>query len=349
MNNYQVEVSQLLGKFYVAYSKLETIVNALFAASTENISHINIYLDINSMTKVLYGNIDFRMDERLLISASIVNLCAHYRSFFRRYYNTETTFYIIDSHNLPLINRRIIKDYNISYAKNIDTKRDLLNKVKVNIECTKMLCEYLPEIYVIPTTFETGVIVRELMGREQNKPTAHMVITKDPYNYQLITDVKNSFILRPVDKEKTYFVESSNLFKVIEIERGLKRGLEPLISSQLYSILLSLIGIKERNIKSIFSIHTAMKMIQEGIESNCLVNGYNHNPNLFFSRINGVNPEELKNRFEVIDLIYQHKIFVTHPEFQLLDTFIIDKHNPQEVREICSKYYLLDPIDLERL
>lgn len=341
-----ISVGQLLGKFYVAWVKMEELIDSMFSTYTEDISNINIYLDINSMTRLLYSNLDFNIEEDLLISASIINLCAHYRAFFRKYYNTETYFYLIVSDNLPLINRKLIKGYNNIYFKNITNKKDITEKIKTNLECTKILCEYLPNIYLIPSIFETGVIIYELINKEYDETRAHMILTKDSYNYQLINN-KNTFIIRPINKDKSYLINDSNIYKIISQERRIKTILDDnIIPSNLYTILLTLIGSKDRCIKSKFNIRTAFNIMKDGIDSKILSN---QNPNLFFERIKNVNSEELKNRYKSIDLFQQNKLYKLHNEYSLLNGYLLDKYNPQEVREICSKYYLYDPIDLERL
>ena len=60
--------------------------------------------------------------------------------------------------------------------------------IQFNIDLLNLMCKYLPDIYFIKGTFETGVIMYDLILRNEKKSHSipHLILTKDIYNYQLV-------------------------------------------------------------------------------------------------------------------------------------------------------------------
>lgn len=352
-----ISVEQLIFSNYVRYDRLKDIVNSAFNGS--NATKLNIYIDLYSILKPIYND-GVRIENYNIITSMIINMCAHYRDFFKTRYATKTEFYIIYSENCPYINNQFCKDYNYNNFICITNNKFMHNVIAQNIILLDELCKYLPDIHFIQTTFESGVLIEDLIIRELNSNTEHgphMIISKDKYLYQLAAlSMKNVIILRPKKYNKddiSYYINGYNLIDTVIKERKIKYRPFINLNPGLLSLLYTLTNC-DRNFKLVINTSAALKVIETMISNMLIPNSSITDINNLYDSIEKVCPKIVNhidkasfiNRFKAIDINIQHMIFTESIERNYSITNLYD---PESVKIINNKYFTKNPLDLNRL
>jgi len=346
-----IPLARLIDMNNIKYDILQDITNAEFKG--KNIEVVNLYIDVYSLLKVLYRNDTYDIETYSTITSSIVNICSHYRRFFYTRYNAHTRIFIINSQNLSDINKTLVYGYNYSYSSSREANPKIVDLIETNMDLLRTLVPYLPDIYFIDSTFETGVVIYNIMCRDDKANTkAHIILSRDKYNYQLAAMKPNTVILKRIDKDISFFVTKNNLLDIYLKERNVKsQSLN--VSSELFTTILALSSLKERNIKAITSINKAISVLDQAIKDHRLVNAYNSDIEYLWNSIllyGGIksNKMELVNRFKALDIQFQHSIFITSPERDFSDR-LVNLVDPQTVKAINNKYFATNPLDLNNL
>ena len=145
MNDYIPSISGIIHKYFVRYDRLMGAIP--YAYSDLNIKQLNIYIDLFGLYKTIYSR-SYRttINDYVEFTSGIVNLCSHYRAFFKRN-GVYTKIFLISSFNTPSNIKSILPEYN----KTMEDKRQ--NKVigemmDFNLNLLEILCPYLPDIRV---------------------------------------------------------------------------------------------------------------------------------------------------------------------------------------------------------
>lgn len=352
----KVLLEQLVNSYYVKYDRMSKIIAEAFKGSSAE--SINIYIDMYSMIKSIYGN-DYEMRDYSILSSCIINMCSHYREFFWRRCQVTTNFYIVYSRNCPYINNQWYKDYNIRNQKKFNSDQVKTDMIDHNVRLLELLCPYLPDIYFIKSDdFETGVIIYDLILRNEKQyshKVPHMIITKDIYNYQLAAVNDNIMILRPKKTEngdESYYINRFNLINTYLRDRDTKIHNDTLMPSTL-TLIMTLSSVKERSIKLMCNVSTALKSIQNAIDNLKILNGYNSDINLVW---NGLDTSKFKldeisfcNRFKAIDIPYQHKVYYNTPECKKISESLINLDDPITMKAINNQYFEKCPLAFDKL
>ncbi|MGL5330979.1 MAG: hypothetical protein ACRDD7_17080 [Peptostreptococcaceae bacterium] len=349
----KVLIEQLLNTNYVKYNRLVEIVNEAFKGSNAN--SINVYIDLYSILKVLFSDKIYNIDDYTSVTACIVNMCAHYRDFFRTRYKTESVIYLVYSENAAYLNKQFYPEYNSKNEFIMNRHTHVKDMIKTNLELLNTLCPYLPDIHFINSNFEVGVVIYDLICRNEavnNNP--HLVITKDMYNYQLAS-MNNVTVLRPKKsngEDISYYINKNNLYHIYLKDRKVDLANFPMmLNPGLVSLLMTLSSVTERNIKSLLNIKTAAKELFKAIESYRLVNDYNSNIPLVWNAIDNTKTKigltTFNHRFNAIDIRFQHSVYMTSSEHHSIS--LTNLYDPDTVRGINNSYFKNNPLDLNRL
>lgn len=350
----KITIDQILGSNYIKYERLVEMVNRAFVGSSAN--EVNVYIDLYSMLKQLYNNQIYDIDDYTKVTSNIINICAHYREFFRTRYRVESNYYIVYSKNTPYINSQFYPDYNMKNSQAFNSNKLVDDMIANNIELIETICPYLPNIHFIKGTFETSVIIYDLICRnELENDNPHIVITKDPYAYQLVPMRDNITIFRPKKNKGmdiSYYINNKNLLLAYLTERKVKITENSLtLSPKTLSLIMALSSVKERNIKSMLNINSAINMIYDAIKDYKLLNGYNSDYDIIWNALDHkkikVSQLNFTYRMKAIDIAFQHSIFINTPECK--DIKLTNLYDPNAVKEINNKYFINNPLDLNRL
>lgn len=348
-------IEQLLNTNYVKYDRMIEIVSRAFAGSRAN--ELNIYIDMYSMIKPLYTNKVYDINDYSSVTSCIVNMCAHYREFFWTRFKVSTKFFIVYSKNTPYINNQFYPDYNGKNIYAFNSNKLVDDMIANNIGLLETLCQYLPDIHFIKGTFETGVIIYDLICRnEVQNNSPHMVITKDVYNYQLVSMRNNIIILRPKKsngQDLSYYINQNNLYRLYMQSRKADYSKFPgSLSPGLLSLLMALTSVKERDIKSLLNVRSALSQLSQAVGEMRILNGYNSDIQsvclaLGIDEKLPISSVTFEHRFKAIDIQFQHSVFINTAECK--EITLNNLYDPDGVRAINNKYFKLNPLDLNRL
>ena len=354
MNN-QIPVESLLYSNYIKYDKLSELVENNFQGSNAN--SVNIFIDIYSLIKGLYKCDTFTRDNGLVMSSSMINLCAHLRHFFRNRYNVESKIYLIYSDNVPEYNKKLWLGYNQNHEKVLNREAGVNELIKQNLSAIDTLSPYLPDIYFLITDFEAGVLMYDIICYNESKENfnPNIIITKDVYLYQLVGLCQHSIIFRPKksnSEDISFAVKRSNVLAEWFISKNVAVPEEvEHLDAGLCSLLMTLSRCPERSIKSFFNLPKASEIICSGVSGYKILNGYNAYTKkiwdlLYRPDFDKYTFDLFDRRFKVIDILSQYYVYTNVKHNKLKFINLVD---PNTIKDINNKYFEKYPLDLDRL
>ena len=350
-------VEQLIAGSYVKYRNLSQLIASSYAGSA--CEEINLFIDLNSVLKQLYsGDVwTHRSVDQFDIAASTINMCAHYRNFFRNI-NVETNIFLIYGLNCPSANSVYVSGYNAKFVEAYIKKPDITKAIETNLDILNLISQYLPRIYFFNIgTCEVSSMVDYLIHNlpRTNSNIENIIISKDPLMLQLIPE-HNVRIIRPLkrkDGDDSFIIDNSNLW--IKFITEFRKGKIPqnLISNIFFQNILCMTSVPERSMFSVFNISKAFQYIEKSVKSNFL------DPNKFYTQ-SGINtalsalqikfnPTELEMRFKAINAHYQAMFILPMEKPELKTLRLIDLEDIPSLKSIVTKYFEKNPIDLDRL
>lgn len=350
MNKTRVEMLRVINSNYIKYTQLEKLTNEGLINCNSSVAYI--YIDLNSILKSLYSE-NVTIEDYRIITSCIVNMCAHYREYYWTRHRVDTVFFLIYSDNTPYYNNMMYPNYNNSMKlliKNNKIKYDIFNH---NFELLDILCPYLPDIFFIKRSEEVGVVIYDIMSKYDLKNEyAHIIITKDVYNYQLVSLKPNTVIFRPKKnkgEDNSYYINSLNVLDMYFAKRNVKKRSE-ILSPSLLSLIMTINNVPERNIDTCLNISKTINYLEEMVNNNMIINGYNSDilyigNHICKSEI-GFSSMIINNRFKAIDVVSQQLLYMNTNKIY---KEIINLNDPNSVKEINNKFFIDNPLDLNRI
>lgn len=353
MKDLQIEMTRIINSNYVRYDRLNEIIpmSTLVQSSSDTTM---FYIDLNSVLKPIYQE-NVLIDDYEAITSCIINMCAHYREYFWTRYKVNAVFFIVYSNNTPSFNTLMYPDYNNNMKFLLSANKLKYSIVENNFKLLSLLSPYLPDIFFINREFETGVIIQDLIDiYDADSRYTHIVLTKDVYNYQLVgNNNKNVVILKPSKKngmDESIIIDRNNLINIYLNKRKSSYNLSININPSLLSLIMSMSSLSERSIKSNLNISKTLKYIEEMIKNNIIINDYNSYTMNIWEYISkyekDLSPIILSNRFKCIDIYSQVLVYRTlnqsYPE-------IVNMSDPNSLKMINDRYFIKNPLDLDRL
>jgi len=340
-------VEQIMYGNYIKYDKLAEMTKQSFGQNPycSDSNSLNVYIDMNSIIKTLYMYKDMVVEDYTVITSSIINLCAHIREFYRKI-GVATKIYIINSLNIPQSAKQFYSAYNDGSVNQYNMKF-IHTIITPNLELLDMLCKYLPEIYFInDDTADSSVLIYTMIEKDHSVPS--MIYSKDSMVFQIATHFQNVVIFRPKKNAKEgdiSFWADYNLSMIGYKYATGREAINPRFSPQLLSLMMSISGVKSRSISTQRTITQAEKIIEDYVNRNILVNGYNSfdTVNQFCQMINGY---EFAAIFRAIDVVFQSGLYIDR---SAIDTAVVDLYDPDAVKHINNNYFKNYPLDLNRL
>lgn len=359
----------LLFSHYIQWDRMYHLTAQSFSWS--NSSNINVYIDMNSIVTPLYHLFDeFNIEDYSIVTSSVINLCAHIRAYFESRHRVSTKIFIVYSPNCPEYNRNMYYGYNNKTYKAIENNRVIREMVRTNLEMINTLTQYLRGIYFVPSNWETGVIIYDLILQEQAKGNHNpsVIISKDQYLYQIPALMTQVAIYRPKKNrlqsgetvDNSWAITHNSVFyKFLSEDRSVDPSKIDGLDPGLLSLLMTMSNCTSRGIKSIFNISTALKLLDQMVLDYRIQNRHsfmveNVVDYLIESgkfRLNGNDPIQVKNsfinRFAAIDIPTQHQAYFASPD--KIVNYEIDLYDPESVQAINNTHFKNNPLDLNRL
>ena len=354
-DNYRIDASQLIYGGFVKLNVLDQLVYDAFSeTSVSSSTDLNIFIDVNSIIHALYSE-HFRVNVHGFsdIAAGLINMCAHYRSFFSRL-RVKTKFYIVQSLNTCEINRKFISGYNESFYQKSQLKSSIA--ARNGLEILKVLCPYLPDIFYIETenNWEVSVIIANLI-EAINDGHPNMIISKDLYSLQLTGYYKNTTFLYPlkhpgedvsrlitINEKATYRTEFWNL---VCYNRKISTNLVGDLSPINYPLFNAITRCPERGVKALYRAPDARKIILS-IAGNSDIRIL---PEQLMNcpLVNNYSMAAIVSRMKALDIMELLPYYKSTAEAKNIK--LINLRDDATVNQINAKYFADNPIDLQKL
>lgn len=351
---YTISSEQVIGSYAVKYKTLCKLINKEYAGSTA--TTINIFIDLTGIIHAITSR-PVTCDSPYSITASIVNLCAHYRNFFRQYYNVDTIIHIILSDmNGECINSKYAPGYSRSY---MGTNDKINNMIDAGLRYLCILVPYIEDISFNVTNYEFGVFMMDILSTQEfptgRYPTS-IVLSKDPYSYQLVLDSAIK-VLRPRKEDGedlSYMINRSNVLAAMcQARKSIFE--ENDLNPELLPLIYSLTRVPERNIPSIHQIPTTIRALNKAVDSKLILN-YRSTDIEYICNVLKTNrwlnisdPMRIRDRFSAIDILSQYGVYINSATGRYRYAGMKNLYDPVAVKEISTKYFKDYPLDLNVL
>lgn len=345
------QYSGVIYGYYVKYDRLAQLINSNFKNSKANkiTMFIDVYDILIHLSRYMKDN-QAIITNRYFIASGIINICAHYREFFRRYYSVDTTFYLIYTDINNIINKYFYKDYS---KETIKTNPNY-SLFKDNLDMIKLISNFLPNIYYITADdIEFSNVVIDIIIHNK-VDSLSIILSKDYYTYQLVKP--SIYILRP---KKNKSEDLSNLVSITNVsaeyisEISKSKAIVNIPYSQM-SLFMSLTRVPNRNIKTLVNF-TRISKLYTNPEVALFNSGRRINDILFavdefnkFLYPNTIDPHEVYCRFKAIDSISLSNVTANNPHLISYEG-MVDLYDVKKVHYIQSTYFQGCPLDLEVL
>lgn len=350
---YSIPVSQVIAGSYVKYSRLSELIS--FAYSGSAATHVNLYIDLYAALKTLYSeSLRTEMTDYTAVTSSILNMCAHYRSFFKKL-GVTTKIFLIFSHNCNIISQKLVAGYNKTYFRKSQNKMPA-DMVNFNIELLELLCPFLPDIHFLKTEFEVSVLIEYLIRKEQGEGNVNpnIIISKDIYPCQITSLHDDTTLIRPkklhgedistiiTPRNSANYVDT--FWSLVLLARNYK-AIKIQIHPVNFPLFLALNRMDERDLEMLCSFAKSRNIIANVAGDQPI----KISPFAIQDQLMSGNPpyEIVNNRFKVIDVEYQLVLFMDSIESKQIHYENLSDN--ATVNMICSKYFEKNPVDLQRL
>ena len=356
MSNIVITPESVISKFFIRYEKLNQLVHTAFSGLEVNT--VNIYIDLYSVYHtVISRTFSTTIKEYLAITSMTINLCAHYRSYFKNL-GISTKIFIISSFNLPSESVRSVPYYNKTMTEKLQNTV-MKEMVDLNISLLETICPYLPDIHFIKTDFESAVVMNEIMNRES--PDQSLIISTDIYPMQLTAIRENVSYIFPIKgyqyKDESLVIpqnasiRAKNMFWSVIARKfansSLFEKVGPLSTSNLM-LLGSFNILKDRCFPNIYNINRSINLISRtlGFDSIKLTpqSVFDYDKDNSISEENRIH---ITNRYITLDVSYQSILFNNSIESKTLHYENLEDSNAINI--INDKYFANNPIDIFRL
>ena len=346
-SSFYCTAEQMVMSYAVKYNRLSGIIQELYGNSKySKANQLHLFINLTDIFKSISSNAGCQKNASS-ISAAILNLCAHYRSFFRNGYSTEIKIFLIRSLEVYPHNMK----FHPEYGKKNNLQMELDNSINEACGLLEVICPYLYDIQIITTPHEFSVMALDI-ATYYNLDIPHLVLTKDITAFQLVFPDLKFTILRPLKskgEDLSYYVNANNLISTYYNIR--KIDSKPrIIEPSYYSILLSMTKLPERNLRSLISIRDAVKILDALISKvghfNISTDPFTIIPDDILRDAFGKNASkiyEISCRYKAIDL---YKLYHAYSFNEMVKyNGMINLTDPNGINEISNKYYKKYPVD----
>ena len=342
----------------VKYERLSPLIAHAFKGSTD--TYLDIYIDMNSAIKALYGDKNYSpiISSYKSMTSCILNMCGHYKYYFKKYLGVDTSIYMVMGNNCSDISNKFVAEYNSSFKYKMESNKIANSIIKDNMELLNKMVPYLSNIYLIESQFETAGVIAALIEKriQEGNSNPNLIISRDILNMQLISLYPKTAMVRPTkynNEDRSYIIGPLNSMPIEEywkifnsfISKSNKvmKNIHPINTA----LLMAMTGYNKTNLTKIIDIIKAKEYIYNCVGDNpikCSVKTlYEMNPELN----DIVSWTVIESRFKVYDIEFHKAIFQNSIEYKLLH--FVDLYDPNVIRRINDKVFYNNPIDIEKL
>lgn len=356
----RIPIEQVLYGQFIKYDSMLRIVTREFSGSTA--TKINVFLDLYQFLLPVFNHL--RVVDYYSIASTTLNYCAHIRDYFRTRHGVETNIIIVSTLNMSSNNTKFVSEYNNKYSYRIMSNKKMLEVYEGNIKVLKLLTNWIPNTYFKEGTVEAGVIIKHLVETDFNNKLPNIIISTSEYMYQVpaytashtVVFRKKTSIVNSnrVDDSFGYNSKTSGIFYIADTKNNARGDLT--LNPLAISIFMILNGLPKHGVNSIYNITTSINIINyldiNDIRSGDIDSMYDGIKSFISTYGKSlkycIEPDVFSNRFKAIDVRYQEKLYQLLPE-STDKTYLVNTCDVQSIKEINDKYFISNPIDLQRL
>jgi hypothetical protein len=355
-NVQSVSVDNIIYGSFVRNERLQQIVYETFSnTSIAEATDLNIFVDIYSVLKSVFSS-HYRttINNYTDITAGLINLCGHYRRFFRSL-SVNTKFYLVFSYNTCDINSKFVSGYNKEFKEKSEIKmfRDLVDQ---NIQLLEILCDYLPGIYFMKSirNYESSVMIANLI-ENINERVPNLIISRDLYPLQLTYLYPYTSYLYPLK----YHGQDNSVMIPISEKMNYKDVFWNFVAEHKHIKIDNFVGISPVNFTMVEAMHRApercMTQLMNIVHVNKVLSSLTAGQDIKIipdQLINldidiSLNISQITSRWNALDVTYMLPYYKNDPESRNIKR--VDIRNDSAVNMINSKYFANNPIDLQKL
>lgn len=302
INSLDESLLKTLGVNKIKYEILKKILRK------DNIK--SMHIDLNSILDKVFNKLlkaDIDLEECIYpIVSSIINTCAHYRQFFVSRFKINVPIYL----------------YYVNKYEN-----ETISKI---LKILSIIIQYIDNIYYID--FELGIDVS--MRYFVKKYNGGLIVTKNPLLYQLVND--SCDILR-LSGDDSYVITTDNLYQKVS---GMNDDFSS-ISTELYSIYLSLVGVKSLDYKGVPKVgeKKGINIIKNLLSKGKIINSHYSSADDFIKDSDNSSFNIIRRHYSDIDIRVRYKNLINNPRKKLLDNYIIDKFSKKDLKALNTTYF----------
>ena len=349
----------ILYQGFVKYDRLSRITFETFSeTSIANATDLNIFIDLYSIMHAIFSEHNRTViKDYTAITSCIINMCGHYRDFFKRL-QVKTKFYLIFSFNTCDINRKFVAGYNETFNRKTTQIKEFIEVAANNFELLDLLCPYLPDIFFVKSArnYESSVIISHIIDTLHDGHP-NLIISKDLYPIQLCSMHPYTSYLKPIKYmgednsimipicEKYSYRES--FWKVVGGLRKIDYEKFMCISPVNFPLLMALHKFPERDINTItVNITEAIKIIYNIVESEDI----KIIPSQLYSddfSVRNIPVAKVESLCNVLDVSFMKQYYSMDPESKSIKFTNI--RDDAALRNIDAKFFSNNPIDFSKL
>ena len=346
-------LESILYGYYIKYTKMKELVEQAFA-NTPQSNCIDIYVDVFDMLKPIYSR-EVYADKQYVIVSSVINLAAHLRQYFRKYYGMWTRIFLVYADDSTNNHKQFCREFGRDDFKatiNYDRNNEFILS---QLELVKILAAYIEDVYFVKKSTMFPIFVYDNILKNPNKPV--IILTKNNYAYQIPALVPNTAVFRPkkyISDDTSFAVYGPNvLFQYYSNITGVKTTeYIRAISPQHLGLLMSLTGNNQFNLRPAISSTVTIRILSESIHYGKLLNSHTADIDYVYSVLpelqKYIDITSLRFRYSACDIVYQHLLYSQMPE--ALDyTWMVNFKDPSTVQDINNRYFVDNPLDLNSL
>lgn len=353
----------VLGRYFIRYDKLNELFH--YAYNGMEVNRVNLFIDLYSVYHAVFSR-SYRttVKEYVALTSQIINLCIHYRTYFR-HLGIYCKIFIISSYNIPQDSLQLIPEYNSIMVDKLKNKI-IEEMVDLNTGLLEILCPYLPDIHFIKTDYESSVVMNHIINiensipSEDKAPIQSIILTSDLYPIQLAAQLPNVSYLHPIKtfkKDDSFIVPQNTLSDAkFQFWRAILRKFQNSfsydrvgsISPSNFVLLAALNRFPDRCLNLLYNVSVSSKLISQVIGFDSI----KITPQSLFDMVpreqfGEIDLDYIDRRYKVLDFTYQSILYNQSIESKTLHYENLEDSNA--INLINDKYFKNNPIDIFRL
>lgn len=345
------------GLIMIKYETLNEHINSHPIKLTPG-DQVNVFINFEivlrnlSFEKSILDRVNFHKKKLILeVESSILNIIAHYKTYFNGKYDTKIYFYYTDlgfrKQQMSVYNKYYRSYYQNRYMQNPQFKSMGTIMKNIIIPEVELILSYIPNSYFLKSkTFDSSVIPQIVSSFSEAK---NIIITSDIFDTLYLF---NPNFIVVYDNRK--FAAGTIMSEIDPIVRSVIKHEDPfdlgLFHSELYyKLLLSVKGNKIRNIISArgFGYGKLLKLLKDGIDSDIVLRDFESIDSvieLFPEKFR----EDIKTAFQCTDIGLQYSL-LSETDIDEIKNQIVDKVDTASLEALNNKRFAEFPLNLAGL